>query len=243
MISERQLAELFDSFWQQHFPLLNSSFVRRFNAEHQERLTEEDGEPVLPVPMGEGIHRFDLVAELAFEIAIERYKASRGQQPDIRKATEYALKKIASLKREVDIPAPSDREVAETERLLIRYDKFFALFSTADFFFKPKISGIGILDEMEGDFCTSETLFEVKAVNRNLQTTDLRQIICYVVAGLGSRHYAWSEYCIFNPRLAVYYHGRVDEFLAYLSGRTPYECIASVMDALMEREQPIETKF
>ena len=243
LISERQLADLFDSFWQQHFPLLNSSFVRRFNAEKQQRVTDMNGNPMLPVPMGDGVQRFDLVAELAFEMAIERHKISRGEKADFAVATQHALDKIAVLKGEAFIPKPSEREVAETERLLNVYDKFFALLSPVNVFFKPTIMGAGILDEMEGDFCTSETLFEVKAVNRNLQSSDLRQVICYLIAGLGSRRYVWSEYCIFNPRLAVYYYGRIDELLAYISGRTPHECIASVLDALMEREQPLEARF
>jgi hypothetical protein len=243
VISERQLAELFDSFWQQHFPLLNASFIRRFNAEQQQRVTTADDTAVRPVPMGAGIKRFDLVAELAFEIAIERSKAASGQEPDFERATQHALTKIALLKGEAFIPAPSDSEVAETERLLNVYDNFFALLSPVEILFKPKIKGTGILDAMEGDFCTSETLFEVKAVNRNLQSGDLRQVVCYLIAGLGSRQYSWSEYCIFNPRLAVFYYGRVDELLADISGRTPHECITNALDALMEREQPIEAKF
>ena len=96
---------------------------------------------------------------------------------------------------------------------------------------------------MEGDFCTKKTLYEVKTVNRNVQGGDLRQVLCYLVAGLGSRQHSWTDYCIFNPRLAVSYSGRIDEILAYLSGRTAPECITDVLDALMEREQPLESRF
>jgi hypothetical protein len=243
LISERQLAEVFDSFWQQQFPLLNTSFIRRFNAEKQERVMTSDGEPVLPVPMGEGIQRFDLVAELAFEMAIARQTVKAGEKPDFVTATQQALKKIALLKGEPFSAPPSDLEVSETERLLSVYRNFFALLSPVDIQFKPRIRGSGILEAMEADFCTTETLFEVKAVHRNLQSGDLRQVVCYLIAGLGSRQFTWSEYCIFNPRLAVFYHGRIDELLAYISGRTPHECITSALDALAEREQPIESKF
>ena len=51
--------------------------------------------------------------------------------------------------------------------------------------------GSGILAAMEADFCTQEILLKVKAVHRNLHTTDLRQVICYLIAGLGSRQFAW----------------------------------------------------
>lgn len=243
MISERQLAERFDSFWQQHFPLLNASFVRRFNAEQQERVTTVEGAAVLPVPMGEGIQRFDLVAELAFEQALAELVAQAGVAPDFRAASQKALSKIALLKREPFIPPPDELEISETNRLLNVYRSFFARLSIGEIQFKPRIRGTGILDAMEADFCTAETLFEVKTVHRNLLSSDLRQVVCYLVAGLGSRHFAWSEYCIFNPRLGVFYHGRIDELLAYTSGRTPHECINGFLDSLMDREQPIESRF
>jgi hypothetical protein len=244
LISERQLSELFDSLWQQHFPLLNPSFIRRFNAEQQERVYTEDGAPVLPVPMGTGIQRFDLVAEVAFETAIERYKeAQGGYTADPAVATQRAMRKIALLNREPTVAPPSLPEAAEAERLLQVYASFLAPFVSREMTFKPIIRGSGILAAMEADFCTPEILFEVKAVHRNLHTTDLRQVICYLVAGLGSRQFAWSEYCVFNPRLAVYYHGRVDELLSYTSGRTPHDSISGFLDALMEREQPAENRF
>jgi hypothetical protein len=243
LISERQLAELFDSFWQQHFPLLNASFIRRFNAEQQERVTTLEGAAVLPVPMGKGIKRFDLVAELAFEMAMENHSAKAGAVLDYVAATRRALGKIALLNREPFIPPPEERELRETKRLLNVYRSFLAQLPSADIQLKPRIRGTGILDAMEADFCTPKTLFEVKTVHRNLQSSDLRQVICYLVAGLGSRQFTWTEYCIFNPRLAVFYHGRIDELLAYISGRTPHECINSFQDALMDREQPVESRF
>jgi hypothetical protein len=244
MISEKQLAEYFHSFWQQHFPLLDPIFVKRFNVEHKERLTSDDGSAVLPVPMGAGIERFDLIAELAFELALENYKERLGGGVDHGIATERARKRISRLKGEAEIPAPSEGELAEAQALLKNYECFFDTEVPEEAVaFRPRIKGVGILDEMEGDFCTKKTLFEVKAVNRNVQGGDLRQVICYLVAGLGSRQYSWTDYCIFNPRLAVSYRGNIDELLAYLSGRTAPECITDVLDALMEREQPLETRF
>lgn len=244
MISEKQLAESFDSFWQHHFPLLDPMFVKRFNVEQKERLTSADGSAVLPIPMGADIERFDLVAELAFELATESYKKRVGDVPDATGAVQRALKRITRLKGATEIPAPAANEIAEAHALLNNYECFYeTVVPEGVVQFRPRIKGIGILDEMEGDFCTAKTLFEVKAVNRNVQWRDIRQVICYLVAGLGSRQYAWTEYCIFNPRLAVSYTGRIDELLGYLSGRTAPECISDFLDALMEREQPLETTF
>jgi len=244
MISEKQLSDVFHSFWQQQFPLLDPIFVKRFNAGQKVRLTTCHGGAILPVPMGPGIERFGLVAELAFELAHENYKRRLGDEANNIEATARALERMARLKGESEIAVPTDEEIAETEAPLRNYERFFDnVVMEGAVTFRPRIKGVGVLDEMEADFCTSKTLYEVKAVNRNVQGSDLRQVLCYLAAGLGSRRYAWTDYCIFNPRLAVFYAGRVDELLAYLSGRTAPECITGVLDALMEREQPLEARF
>lgn len=243
MISEKQLAEFFDSFWQQHFPLLNPTFVRQFNSE-KERLTGTLGQPIPPVRMGKDVDRYDLVAELAFEMAQEKFQTRFGGTSDQSKAFRRALKKMASIIGLAEIPEPSAAEIAEANSLVAIYDVFFATIAPGSpITFRPRIKGAGVLDEMEADFCSSTTLYEVKAVNRNLQSGDLRQVVCYLVAGIGSHQFAWTDYCIFNPRLAIYHTGKIQELLAYVSGRTSHECIADVLDALMEREQPLESRF
>ncbi len=243
MISEKQLAELFDSFWQQHFPLLNPTFVRQFNSE-KERLIGAGGQPVKPVKMGPDVDRFDLVAELAFEISHEKYRAKTGGTPSHATAYRRALKKMATIIGLAEIPEPSSAEIAEANSLVTVYDVFFDMVATSEeIAFRPRIKGAGVLDEMEADFCSPTTLYEVKAVNRNLKSGDLRQVVSYLVAGLASHQFAWTDYCIFNPRLAIYHTGKIEELLAYISGRTSHECIADVLDALMEREQPLESRF
>jgi hypothetical protein len=244
MISERQLAEYFHSFWQEYFPLLNALFVRRFNAGRREPIIDSDGNDLRPVPMGEGIERYDLVAEMAFEMAIEAHKERSGDAPDFEAAKARASNTIKRLHHGEDIDEITVDEENEAKKLLEVYRAFFVRHvEGGDLVFRPRIEGAGILNSMEGDFCSSSTLFEVKAVNRNLQHGDLRQVVCYLVCGLGSRKYGWTRYCIINPRKAVYFEGQIDDLLSYTSGRTLPECIDAVLDALMEREQPIETQF
>ena len=244
MISEKQLAESFDSFWQYHFPLLNPQFVRRMNAEDRERLVAKDGSLIPPVPMRKDVGRFDLVAELAYEFALEAYKKRFGDTSNIPKATQRALKRISALEGCSEVPDPTKQELADANLLLHNYEHLFDMIASEGIIrFRPRIKGTGILGEMEADFCTTSTLFEAKAVNRNLQWIDLRQVVCYLVTGLGSCQYSWSHYCIFNPRLSVYYSGEVPELLSYLSGKSAPECISEVLDVLSEREQPLESLF
>jgi len=241
MISERELAQYFHSFWQEQFPLLNPSFTRRFNAQEWERVHAKEGYPIRPLPTGKNIERFDLVAELAFEWAAERTQSDESNREN---ATQRAVARIAALQGVTELPAPTSEEIAEANSLTETYRHFFSsVVGDNAIQFRPRINGVGVLNQTEGDFCSKETLFEVKTVNRNLLSSDLRQLITYLVAGHHSREYAWDRYCIFNPRLAVFFDGNVAELLGYLSGRTAPECINSVVDALMEREQPLESKF
>jgi hypothetical protein len=243
VISEKQLADFFDSFWQQHFPLLNPTFVRQINSE-KERLHRPGQGAIPPVPMGQDVGRFDLAAELAFEIAQENYRGRTRGISDRSKAVDRASKRMAAIFGIPEIPPPTPAEIAEADALAEVYDVFLTnVPAGSEITFRPRIKGAGVLDEMEADFCSPTTLFEVKAVNRNLQSGDLRQVVCYLVAGLGSRQFAWTDYCIFNPRLAVFHTGKTEELLSYISGRAAHDCIADVLDALMEREQPLETRF
>lgn len=240
MISERELAQYFHSFWQEQFPLLNSAFTRRYNAQEWERVHATEGYPIRPVPPGKDIERFDLVAELAFEWAALSFHPESNREA----ASQSALQRVALLQGSSEIAAPTVHEIAEANALCETYHHFFATVAKgAHLRSRPMIKGVGLLNQMEGDFCSDDTLFEVKTVNRNLLSSDLRQVIIYLVAGNHSREFAWKRYCIFNPRVGVYFDGEVNDLLGYLSGRTPPECINSVVDALMEREQPLDAKF
>ncbi|MBK1884059.1 hypothetical protein JIN85_16690 [Luteolibacter pohnpeiensis] len=244
MISEKQLSEYFHSFWKSHFPLLDTAYVRRFNAENKIRLFDIEGQVVLPVPIGEKVERFDLVSELAFELARETYQSSPYKEPDLEQARVRAEATIARLKGHPKISSVTRSELTEANALLDVYSEFFrTLPENSVLQFRPRIRGAGVLNLMEGDFADADTLFEVKAVNRNLQYTDLRQLLCYLFCGLGSKKYSWTRYCIFNPRLAVHYTGTISGLLEYLSGRPLNESIYNVLDALMEREQPLESLF
>lgn len=241
MISERELAQYFHSFWQEQFPLLNPGFIRRFNVQEWERVNADEGYPIKPIPPSQNIERFDLVAELAFEWATAELQSEVLTRAE---ATQRALSRIAFLQGCPEIPSPSAPELAEASLLTETYLHFFQTVVGQDRIkVRPLIKGIGVLNQMEGDFCSENTLFEVKTVNRNLLSTDLRQIIAYIVAGTFSREYKWKRYCIFNPRQAIYFEGSTSELLEYLSGRSAPECINNVADALLEREQPLETRF
>jgi hypothetical protein len=241
MISERELAQYFHSFWLEHFPLLNAAFMRRFNAQEWERVHANEGYPIRPIAPGKNVERFDLVAELAFEWAASSLQKG---EPDRIDATAGAMRRVAALQGAAEISAPTTFEIAEANALTETYGHFFrTVVGDAALQFRPLIKGAGVLNQMEGDFCSADTLYEVKTVNRNLLSADLRQVIVYLVAGLGSRQYAWKRYCIFNPRIGIYFAGEVNELLEYLSGRTPPECVNDAMDALLEREQPLEVRF
>lgn len=241
MISDRELAQYFHSFWQDQFPLLNPTFMRRFNAQEWERVHAQEGYPIKPVPPGKDIERFDLVAEMAFEWAADSLSSPESGR---EAASQRALRRVATLQGVSEIAPPTYHEIAEAGALTETYGHFFStVVGSSPIRFRPIVKGVGLLNKMEADFCSAETLFEVKTVNRNLLSADLRQVIIYLIAGNASREYVWKRYCIFNPRLGIYFSGEVNKLLGYLSGRTPPECMNSVVDALIEREQPLETRF
>jgi hypothetical protein len=244
VISERTLAYGFESFWREQFPFLTPLFIRNFNAGKKERIVTPEGVPVRPVPMSAEVQDFDLSTEIGFEIATERYRERIGQNGDEQAAVRRASSRIAALRKDAEWRDPLEADLKEGRTLAELYEFLFdSISAKEEVTFRPQIKGAGILNSMEADFCTARTLFEVKSVNRNLQSVDVRQLLCYLVAGLGSKEYAWEGYCFFNPRLAVSYTGSVNELLGYLSGQNPSDAVADTMDALMHREELIEWKF
>ena len=239
MISERQLAKDFNFLWKKHFPLQDPTFTRRFNAQTKTRLKSASGEILLPIPMGENISQYDLVSEIAFEMAFLEQAYPNTENLEAR-AINLALEKIKRLRGVENPPEyPCAEEIGESTKIVAIYRHFFETNQPIeDFVYRPAIPGIGVLDSMEADFCSSETLYEVKTVNRSIQSHDIRQLVTYLIAGLHSKKFNWSKYCIFNPRRAEIYRGSVSDLLLYLSGVQPAICIHDFSLALEQREEP-----
>lgn len=84
----------------------------------------------------------------------------------------------------------------------------------------PFFVGCGILDHCWGDIIVGDTLFEIKAVDRNFQAPDMRQLLTYLVLNYASKNYNIKRIGLLNPRRCVFYWDNVNSAVAKISGES-----------------------
>jgi hypothetical protein len=194
----------------------------------------------------------DVVTELAFEMFRLTYERglprNRWQisSDDFEPARKAVALRFVGLKNHVDLLRLMSSRIVENEvtSLVGVYSRFFSTFKDAErLTFRPKINGAGIIRMVEGDICTPESLIEVKTVNRNLTTSDFRQLLVYLALGLGAGQYTWHDAIFFNPRRATYYSFEATTLVEYLSARNVSDVFDEFIYFLSEREMDLEPTF
>lgn len=254
MISERQLSRGFQQFWQEVTPLLNPHFVSLFNEAYRQEIERPDGTKTPVVPAHELTDR-SVVAEYSFQVA----KIAHRQSIPLSEACAYGnllseAEQIALMLIRKYEGANLYRRSAltETERteaaLLIRnYDDFLShLLECRDLLieFNPPICGSGFLSSCVADLSISETLFEVKTVDRNIAGKDIRQLLVYLALQSATGTRRWSHAGFFNPRRAIFYKFSIDDVIPLLSGgRLASEVFMEMIEYFGMRDLQLDSTF
>lgn len=252
LISEKTVASVFNGFWADILPLLTASFVRVFNEAHCENLVGLPSSKFVRIPIAREVELHDLVAEFAF-CAAESSHATGQPLADISKdrsaiADIYA-KAILFLQRY----GPSEGEmllneveVDEAFRLASQYRYFFDYLKLrhADIEFRPKVRGAGFLGNCTADLCAGNTLYEVKAISRNLAGKDIRQLLIYLALRSAEDSSQWEFAGFFNPRRALHYCFSVEHLIYRTSGgKSKAEVFDRLLRFLDARGIELDTPF
>lgn len=254
MISERQLARGFQNFWREVTPLLNPHFVALFNEVYCHRIELRDGSIAPEVPSNEDSDR-SVVAELSFQLAKMAHEGSIPLSDActdtqlVSKAENVALTLIQEYEGFQSRPRPnlSDVDRAESALLVGNYAKFLSSLSDrvdSDVEFSPAIPGAGFVGSCIADLSVSETLFEIKTVNRNIAGKDIRQLLVYLGLQAATGRRRWSEAGFFNPRRALFYKFSIDRVIPLLSGgRLASEVFIEMVEYFGARDLQVESIF
>ncbi|HEX7722761.1 MAG TPA: hypothetical protein VF397_11430 [Pyrinomonadaceae bacterium] len=94
------------------------------------------------------------------------------------------------------------------------------------------------------DISIGRALFEVKTVDRNLASKDIRQLIVYLALQAATGERIWSVGGFFNPRKAEYHEFVVDELIAQVSGgRSSSEVYHALVDFVCSWDLQLDTAF
>ena len=250
MITERTLSCKFPSLWKEILPVLTPNFMRVFNESYIVRLKDKDGSEISSVPIQAESSRMDLVAELAVQSVKFSNERKKGVV-DVFTSTEN-LRKVwrvsQSLIDSYEGRKPSikfnvtDEERSEAFELSRNFEIFLSQF-TGDIQFSPTISGAGVIDTCQGDLSIDRTLFEIKTVNRNFQSKDIKQLLIYLALDTAMTNRRWERAGLFNPRRAVWCRFEVDSFVRQTSrGLTMHDVLAELISAF-SRTAEMDTMF
>jgi hypothetical protein len=205
MISEVSFSRGYTSFWAEYAPWLND-YVSSINKGIVERLQ-------YPIEIeDDSIHRSinNIIAFTLFKNVIVN------SDNDIEKAFVEAKKIAANYPRnniESYTLSESYKKIilSQCKRLVERYkDK-----STE---FYPQFSGCGIMESCQGDIFYNETLVEIKAGERGVLSSDIKQIIIYCALNwLSKNPKIIKRVEFYNPRQGILWESELEELIITVS--------------------------
>ena len=250
MITERTLARIFPSLWRNLFPFLTPNFMRIFNQAYVDGMKTEQGDSVSPVPMQSDMNRSDLVAELAIhttrlamesDISMEKAYSDTELLQAAWRSSQELIDRYEGRKPTIEFDL-TDNEKFEARALAYNFEEFFVHLK-GDIEFLPKIAGAGVIGECEADLAVGHTLFEIKTVNRNFQSKDLRQLLIYLALSCIAGEQRWSDAGLVNPRRAVWCSFSVEPFVRLISGGRSLKEVSEELLAEISRDVQIDSIF
>ncbi|MDG4890329.1 hypothetical protein [Mesorhizobium sp. WSM4887] len=213
MISERLFASQFSGFWRSALPNLEA-VTRSANLAYDRvsGLTRPTTSP----------SRRDLISEAGYFLFFESVRhptepAEVLRSRAVASALEFLNANILEFKTERDeLSAPEADEVDRLARWLRHY--FGGRGVSLERVSVPSYRGHGIIQSCKGDFECSDTLVEMKYVDRQFRSHDLRQVIVYSALRYYEGKQNYKTITIVNPLLGIEFTTNIDELIYSASG-------------------------
>lgn len=226
MITQRQFSEVHVSFWELMCPSMQR-LVRAVNLA---------GRDVFDSPMNISFDtsRTFLINEIAFELSnnIEFSKKETISELMDKVKSQFSIEKnISDI-----IPDMINEEIQEAMLLSKRIAQGVPPYVRGDTLghYRPNFSGIGILSDCSGDIRYNDVLVEIKSGERNLRTSDFRQVITYYVLSVLSEEKPLSKCLILNARQGYRFFFEFSELIEAASGMPLVEFTAAFRDYLVD---------
>lgn len=232
MIGATRFASAYGSFWKNATPTIDL-FVRKINLDLYERVEPPADYQVDPT-------RSALVAETAFALFDQqsRHDGDRTHffERFAKQATDEARRRLALLNaKNIEDDLNAD-ELNATQELFRRLSSFFIDFQGREFVVRPDFPGCGFVDRSEGDVIYGDTLYEIKTVDRNFRSVDIKQLITYATLNHKSESYLLRDIGIFNPRRGTEFRMGLDDVCMEISGVSAIELLEVITYSLASGE-------
>ena len=251
-MSERALAEGFNSFWHEVMPMLTPSFMSLFNERYVYSILEGVDSEEGGIPLNPNVTDYGIVAEMAFHVAriahdrrvpIDVVLKDASVRVEIDREIAIFLARENVRSRRSDFSSSED-DWNEVGKLTKMYSIFLARYRSEEIQFSPLLPGHGFLRNCTADLSVGATLYEIKTVTRNFSAHDLRQLFVYLALQAATGSHRWSRGGLFNPR-----RGRAAEFsVEYLlykvsGGVSAREVFDQILSFLGSRSVVVDSTF
>lgn len=232
MIGATRFAGAYGSFWRNATPTIDL-FVRRINIEFYERVD-------LPCVYQVEPNRSALVAETAFALfdVHSRHEGdgARFFERFAVQATAEARRRLALLNAENIGDDLNRNELNAVQELFRRLNSFFINQHGSELVVRPEFPGCGFVDLSEGDVIYGDALYEIKAVDRNFRSVDIKQLITYAALNHESGSYLFRDIGIYNPRRGTGFRMGLDRVCTEISGITEIELLEMIAYSIASGE-------
>ncbi|WP_417739731.1 hypothetical protein [Rosistilla oblonga] len=216
MISERTFVSLHRDFWRAVMP----------RSEHMTRLLNASRTTLLPAYDGRSnSDNRGLINEAATRLTQSALiqHCSISTLPADRKELVFseAMQFIERFRTGQDyhIDSLDKDEIDECNEIAERLLEMFRLIEVAPEMF-VRVPGAGIIDACDVDAATTDTVFEIKAGNRNCRSEDIRQALVYAaLLELSGQINQVRVVEVLNPRLGWRVSSNIDSLLEMSGGR------------------------
>ena len=224
--------------------------MRVFNEANVIELTTKQGESVCPVPVNADTGRLDLVAELAIHstrLAYEKNTLIEKVFSDAEllriawRSSQTLIDRYEGRKPTVEFNLTEDEQLEACALARNLGELLSSLEGDIEFF--PMIPGAGVIGECEADLSIGRTLFEIKTVNRNFQSKDLKQLLIYLTLSSVAGEQRWTDAGLFNPRRAMWCRFPVEPFIRLISGGRSLKEVSEDLIAGLSRDVQIDVMF
>lgn len=244
MISEREFAQDFGAFWRTSLPFLSPLAVERIQLEASVLRDVKSGFARPLSQLSRGKHN-DFVAELGFELFARCVSQGESYRSVVRDGdavdrSARAVRKRLSILREPMRIAAGQRTALVKQAVQVggRLELYFRRREgLGGLTIQPEFPGCGIFDKCFGDVRGDEALYEIKTVDRNLRSADIRQGLVYCALNHLAGLRPIQTLVILNPRRATEVVLDLEASAERFAGKTVAELFHEVGAFLVEFDE------
>jgi len=213
LITVTEITRNYASMWNRTFPFI-SNLVRKTNLQSE---TFDDHILSKTVPA-----RRALVNEIGFRMFEKVIELKRDELDEtiIGTLTEQTCKYIAGLEQTDTVSLPDTNEKEESSQISLRLKQYFDRNEkNIEVLVSPVFTGCGVISSCVADVLAGDTLYEIKAGEREFRVSDIKQLIVYSTLNFSRHRENIKNIALLNPRLGKFVKFNLKESIEIASGK------------------------